>query len=46
MLNARDLPDDIETLKRLVIEREVKLAERDHQMRQAARVNQLVRHAR
>ncbi|MFZ5558856.1 MAG: hypothetical protein ACOZDY_19420 [Pseudomonadota bacterium] len=32
MLNARDLPDDIETLKRRVIEREVKLTERDHEI--------------
>ena len=32
VLNARDLPDDIETLKRLVIEREMKLAERDHEI--------------
>ncbi len=32
MLNARDLPDDIETLKRLIIEREVRLAERDHEI--------------
>ena len=32
MLNAHDLPDDIETLKRLIIEREVALAERDHEI--------------
>lgn len=32
MLNARDLPDDIETLKRLIIEREMRLAERDHEI--------------
>jgi len=32
VLNARDLPDDIDTLKRLVIEREIKLAERDHEI--------------
>jgi transposase len=32
VLNARDLPDDIETLKRLIIEREMALAERDHEI--------------
>jgi transposase len=32
VLNARDLPDDIETLKRLVIESQTRLAERDHEI--------------
>lgn len=32
MLNARDLPDDIETLKRLIIDQQSKLAERDHEI--------------
>ena len=32
MLNASDLPDDIETLKRLIIESQTKLAERDHEI--------------
>ena len=32
MLNVRDLPDDIETLKRLIIESQTKLAERDHEI--------------
>jgi hypothetical protein len=32
VLNTRDLPDDIETLKRLIIEREMALAERDDEI--------------
>lgn len=32
MLNARDLPDDIETLKRLIIDQQTKLDERDHEI--------------
>ena len=32
MLNARDLPDDIDTLKRLIIESQTKLAERDYEI--------------
>ncbi len=32
MLNVGDLPDDIETLKRLIIESQTKLAERDHEI--------------
>ena len=32
MLNASDLPDDIETLKRLIIESQTTLAERDHEI--------------
>jgi len=32
VLNVRDLPDDIETLKRLIIESQTKLAERDHEI--------------
>ena len=30
--SIRDLPDDIETLKRLIIDQQVKLAERDHEI--------------
>lgn len=32
MLNARDLPDDIETLKRLILDQQTRLAERDHEI--------------
>ena len=32
MSSIRDLPDDIETLKRLIIESQTKLAERDHEI--------------
>lgn len=32
MLNARDLPNDIETLKRLIIDQQTRLAERDHEI--------------
>jgi len=32
VLNARDLPDDIDTLKRLIIESQTKLAERDYEI--------------
>lgn len=32
MLNARDLPDDIDTLKRLIIDQQTRLAERDHEI--------------
>src|SRR6185436_530645 len=32
MLEALDLPDDIDTLKRLLIESRTKLAERDHEI--------------
>ena len=32
MLNAADLPDDIDTLKRLIIEQHSKLADRDHEI--------------
>jgi len=32
VLNARDLPDDIETLKRLIIDQQTKLDERDHEV--------------
>src|SRR3990172_4847620 len=32
MLNARDLPDDIETLKGLIIDQQTRLTERDHEI--------------
>jgi transposase len=32
VLNARDLPDDIETLKRLIIDQQARLTERDHEI--------------
>jgi transposase len=32
VLNARDLPDDIDTLKRLILDQQTKLAERDHEI--------------
>ncbi len=32
MLNARDLPDDIDTLKRLILDQQTRLAERDHEI--------------
>ena len=32
MVNATDLPDDIETLKRLIIDQQARLTERDHEI--------------
>jgi transposase len=32
VVNVRDLPDDIETLKRLIIDQQTKLTERDYEI--------------